>query len=160
MLQTIFKVLGKCDFFLFLKKCVKISRISNFKCLVFFQSPGLVHKHMQFDLIKMHPKIFFSQKTLIFTFLYPKMLNKWKLSWNTSKLWPIEMLMIRSKFIQYYWCLSQKKNEFVKCSFISMISLFNFVCFVALRPKSTAKVMAGRSFHLTTLFPWQAWTSK
>ena len=28
-----------------------------------------------------------------------------------------------------------------------------FVCFVALRPKSTAMVMAGRSVHLTTLFP-------
>ena len=27
-----------------------------------------------------------------------------------------------------------------------------FVCFVALRPKSTAMVMAGRSVHLTTLF--------
>ena len=31
-----------------------------------------------------------------------------------------------------------------------------FVCFVALRPKSTAKVMAGRSVYLTTLFPGQA----
>ena len=31
-----------------------------------------------------------------------------------------------------------------------------FVCFVALCPKSTVKVMAGRSVHLTTLFPWQA----
>ena len=32
-----------------------------------------------------------------------------------------------------------------------------FVClFVALRPKSTAMVMAGQSFHLTTLFPGQA----
>ena len=30
-----------------------------------------------------------------------------------------------------------------------------FVCFVALRPKSTAMVMAGRSVHLTTLFPGQ-----
>ena len=29
-----------------------------------------------------------------------------------------------------------------------------FVCFVASRPKSTAKVMAGRSVHLTTLFSW------
>ena len=28
-----------------------------------------------------------------------------------------------------------------------------FVCFVALCPKSTAMVMAGRSVHLTTLFP-------
>ena len=27
-----------------------------------------------------------------------------------------------------------------------------FVCFVALRPKSTAMVMAGPSVHLTTLF--------
>ena len=30
---------------------------------------------------------------------------------------------------------------------------FYFVCVVALRPKSTAMVMAGRSVHLTTLFP-------
>ena len=33
------------------------------------------------------------------------------------------------------------------------------ICFVALRPKSTAMVNAGRSVHLTTLFPGQAWTS-
>ena len=31
-----------------------------------------------------------------------------------------------------------------------------FVCFVALRSKSTAMVIAGRSVHLTTLFPGQA----
>ena len=31
-----------------------------------------------------------------------------------------------------------------------------FVCFDALRPKSTAMDMAGRSIHLTTLFPGQA----
>ena len=30
----------------------------------------------------------------------------------------------------------------------------NIVCFVVLRPKSTAMVMAGRSLHLTTLFSW------
>ena len=30
------------------------------------------------------------------------------------------------------------------------------VGFVALRPKSTAMVIAGRSVHLTTLFPGQA----
>ena len=29
-----------------------------------------------------------------------------------------------------------------------------FACFVALRPMSTAMVMAGRSVHLTTLFSW------
>ena len=31
-----------------------------------------------------------------------------------------------------------------------------FLVFVALRPKSTAMVIAGRSVHLTTLFPGQA----
>ena len=37
--------------------------------------------------------------------------------------------------------------------------LLLFVClfvFVALRPMSTAMVIAGRSVHLTTLFPGQA----
>ena len=33
------------------------------------------------------------------------------------------------------------------------------ICFVALRSKSTAMVIAGRSVHLTTLFPGQASTS-
>ena len=32
----------------------------------------------------------------------------------------------------------------------------SFVCFVALRPKSIAMVIAGRSVHQTTLFPGQA----
>ena len=36
---------------------------------------------------------------------------------------------------------------------IDVIVLF---VFVALRPKSTAMVIAGRSVHLTTLFPGQA----
>ena len=36
------------------------------------------------------------------------------------------------------------------------LSCVMFVCFAALRPKSTAVVMAGRSVHLTTLFPGQA----
>ena len=43
----------------------------------------------------------------------------------------------------------------VKCGLIHSDS-FVFVCFVALRPKSTAMVIAGRSVHLTTLFPGQA----
>ena len=49
-----------------------------------------------------------------------------------------------------YWCileLSHKGNSNVFCL---------FVCIVALRPKSTAMVIAGRSVHLTTLFPGQA----
>ena len=35
-----------------------------------------------------------------------------------------------------------------------LICFVCFVCFVALRPKSTAMVIAGRSVHLTTLFSW------
>ena len=34
--------------------------------------------------------------------------------------------------------------------------VFRFFVLVALRPKSTAMVIAGRSVHLTTLFPGQA----
>ena len=37
-----------------------------------------------------------------------------------------------------------------------MILLFVLFVFVALRPMSTAMVIAGRSVHLTTLFPGQA----
>ena len=39
-----------------------------------------------------------------------------------------------------------------------VVCLFLFV-FAALHPKSTAMVIAGRSVHLTTLFPGQAGTS-
>ena len=46
------------------------------------------------------------------------------------------------------------KNKLKDASFIfSMVGWFGFV---ALRPKSTAMVIAGRSVHLTTLFPGQA----
>ena len=34
--------------------------------------------------------------------------------------------------------------------------LSKFVCYIALRPKSLAMVMAGRSVHLSTFFPGQA----
>ena len=41
------------------------------------------------------------------------------------------------------------------CCVLSSFILFLFV-FVALRPMSTAMVIAGRSVHLATLFPGQA----
>ena len=40
------------------------------------------------------------------------------------------------------------------CSTANVLKFVCFVCFVALRPKSTAMVIAGRSVHLTTLFSW------
>ena len=36
--------------------------------------------------------------------------------------------------------------------YMPKVSFVLFVCFVALRPKSTAMVIAGRSVHLITLF--------
>ena len=53
-------------------------------------------------------------------------------------------------FKTFQWTCNFNKTMDSKCL---------FVCFVALRPKSTAMVMAGLSVHLTTLFPGQAWTS-
>ena len=85
--------------------------------LAFFKSPGPVCKHLHFNLIKMHQKYIFT-KTCFFLFLNPQ--NEWILSRNTSKLWSSEMLMIRLEFIQYNWCLCQK-NQFEKCSFISLL---------------------------------------
>ena len=45
------------------------------------------------------------------------------------------------------------RNIWDKHDDILLVSFCLFVCFVALRPKSTAMVIAGRSVHLTTLFP-------
>ena len=42
------------------------------------------------------------------------------------------------------------------CIVARVILFCLFACFVALRPKSTDMVIAGRSVHLTTLFPGQA----
>ena len=52
------------------------------------------------------------------------------------------------------YCLQELIYIWFHTVFERIICLF--VCFVALRPKSTAKVIAGRSIHLTTLFPGQA----
>ena len=50
---------------------------------------------------------------------------------------------------------SDAELENINCG-ITQKCKFVFVCFVALRPKSTAMVIAGRSVHLTTLFHGQA----
>ena len=48
------------------------------------------------------------------------------------------------------------KNENRRNMRLQKIKFWLLVGFVALRPKSTAMVIAGRSVHLTTLFPGQA----
>ena len=53
------------------------------------------------------------------------------------------------------WALG--RGQKVKYHIISITKfLFCLFVFVALRPMSTAMVIAGRSVHLTTLFPGQA----
>ena len=61
---------------------------------------------------------------------------------------------------QYTVTHVRNKNSYIQGRSPNVVKvIFNtvlFVCFIALRPKSTAMVMAGRSVHLTTLFPGQA----
>ena len=54
-----------------------------------------------------------------------------------------------------YVCLSGLSVCMSVCLTVFCLSVCLFV-FVALRPMSTAMVIAGRSVHLTTLFPGQA----
>ena len=51
--------------------------------------------------------------------------------------------------------LSLSDEDVVFIMLINVKILFYLFCFVALRPKSTAMVISGRSVHLTTLFPGQ-----
>ena len=66
------------------------------------------------------------------------------------------LLGINFDVIDFYdiICITERHDQF-KHSNCSK-EPFLFVCFVALRPKSTAMVIAGRSVHLTTFFPGQA----
>ena len=64
------------------------------------------------------------------------------------------------KFLKIFLCVSYaapNKETTILCrSWSPFTQGYLFVCFVALRPKSTAMVIAGRSVHLTTLIPGQA----
>ena len=70
----------------------------------------------------------------------------------------ISIQTIMSVMYTYFKLLtSNSSSPFVSCSCLQCENIFNIlVGFVALRPKSTAMVIAGRSVHLTTLFPGQA----
>ena len=54
--------------------------------------------------------------------------------------------------VQYF---GSHLTEAMLC-YAAWLDLFVLFVFVALRPMSTAMVIAGRSVHLTTLFPGQA----
>ena len=58
-------------------------------------------------------------------------------------------------FLDMVFTLNMECDNYKDISF-SEANFWIQYCFVALRPRSTAMVMAGRSVHLTTLFPGQA----
>ena len=58
--------------------------------------------------------------------------------------------------LKKYWKIIKRLGRNFQNGLYGSLPGFNvclFVCFVALRPKSTAMVMAGRSVHISTLFP-------
>ena len=56
----------------------------------------------------------------------------------------VSVCRIKSFASAFTWSSLATKIGFIVCLFV----------FVALRPMSTAMVIAGRSVHLTTLFSW------
>ena len=50
---------------------------------------------------------------------------------------------------------TEKTDLLLETSAEISFEFIKFVVFVALRPKSTAMVMAGQSVHISTLFPGQ-----
>ena len=62
-------------------------------------------------------------------------------------------VVVMLKLSQYV--ASQRIQNFLEVFFM-FFQVVLFVCFVALRPRSTAMVTTGWSVHLTTIFPGQA----
>ena len=78
---------------------------------------------------------------------------------NNCRLLSHLLVHFSSLFLKHYGPRSDCSDCSLRSSLIRVHSVcyHGFVCFVALRPKSTAMVMEGRSVHLTTFFPVQAW---
>ena len=67
------------------------------------------------------------------------------------------LITINLKLIKLYLNNINKVKLSYLLGILLVLWYVEFVClFVALRPMSTAMVIAGRSVHLTTLFPGQA----
>ena len=79
--------------------------------------------------------------------------GRWEFRQN-QRIWLRLSSVFESRRISFF--------QDISCFFLRRLgpSIFVFVCFVALRPKSTAMVMAGRSIHLTTLFSWASFNKQ
>ena len=73
------------------------------------------------------------------------------------KIWEASQTELTNKIykilVQITYASSEGSDKTAQCA---VLSAFAACLFVALRPKSTAMVIAGRSVHLITLFPGQA----
>ena len=68
-------------------------------------------------------------------------------------VWFRYLKKVAAQLMSFHGFNSQSSSLYVEHILYDMFCLF---VFVALRPKSTAMVITGRSVHLTTLFPGQA----
>ena len=73
----------------------------------------------------------------------------------------LRLIYIEKLTLQGFLSITDFKSAFAShalvCAHTEKVGLIClFVCLVALRHKSTTMVIAGRSVHLTTLFPGQA----
>ena len=80
-------------------------------------------------------------------------LRGYKGAWGLKKIFFLEFNQIRCVSNSHEWHMQRHKYFGPFPLGRGQKVLF---CFVALRPKSTAMVIAGRSVHQTTLFPGQA----
>ena len=73
-------------------------------------------------------------------------------------VWSFGGMLIKNLIIECLMracnALNTMSSDTATAAVVSMFCLF--VCSVALRTKSIAMIIAGRSVHLTTLFPGQA----
>ena len=69
---------------------------------------------------------------------------------NFALIDPVSAVYYGSGYLRAY------QNDYVIDNYVEPAVFCLFVFFVALRPKATAMVIAGRPVHLATLFPGQA----
>ena len=111
---------------------------------------------------------------LMGTFQTISSLKHWYIRWKLKQCFQRKTMSPYRKLSRLLFIVSQLyrlksinyiNREYAQTQFWSNFEItkcFGFVClfvFVALRPMSTAMAIAGRSVHLITLFPGQAWAS-
>ena len=89
---------------------------------------------------------------------YPNIIFKQKITNHAVTCYELAKIAFSLifNFFYVYFLFRERSGSVVECLTGDRRVMGLFVCFVALRPKSTAMVIGGRSVRLTTLFPGQA----